>query len=224
MSKVSPFPPRVLIVNHKRRHRFISIAKVGCTTLKFVTAVDDGLRGITAADKPQKAHEALGYQPDGKALVPVGSDAFSDYKTVAVWRDPVGRFMSWYQDKVLHPNMPYIRYLGLSNEPSIDRCLEFLGFELGKSSPEWMDEHVRPQHHYYDLHSVDLVVMLRDMSSYLRSLGIERTEQTNKTKASDWPSDAQEQRIRELYRGDYELLERVKGKVWEPEMVADQDA
>lgn len=214
--RTSPFAPNVFIVNHKRRHKFVSTAKAGCTTLKYVTAIDDKLYKFKRKDKVQSVHDKMGYRPNGESLIPIDSAEFPDYTSVAVWRDPVKRFMSWYRDKVLHPYQPYIVYSGLAHDNSIDRCLTFLEFELSKSDPEWIDEHVRPHSSYFKSDQIDVLVDLKDLSSYLQSIGVEANEPTNKAKKADGPTQSQIKRLKELYKADYELHKAMKTKIWTP--------
>lgn len=212
----SPFGGNVFIVNHKRKHRFVSTAKVGCTTLKYITVIDDKLYDFDPDDKPQKSHDILGYKADGKKLVPTDSKKYNNYTTVAIWRDPLKRFASWYSDKVYYPYQPYIFLSGLAVEGTVDRCLEFLKFELSKSDPEWMDEHVRPQSAYFDPSDIDVFVDISNLSDYLESIGVQQEKRLSNTSSKQEVNltDEQVTEFKELYKADYELYELIKDKLW----------
>lgn len=214
----SPFGKNVFIVNHKRRHRFASTAKVGCSTLKYITVVDNNLHRFKKNEKPQMAHDILGYVPDGKNLVATTSDEYAEYTTVAVWRDPVERFISWYSDKVAHPYQPYIFLSALANEQTVERCLDFLEFELSKNDAEWMDEHVRPQHAFFAAEDIDVFVNISDLSAYLESIGIEQQKRSsNKSKKTGIElTEEQQDRLTSLYKLDYELRDHNQEKFWRP--------
>lgn len=205
------------IVNHFRKHRFVSIPKVGCTTLKLITSSDDKLWNM-AEQSGKSIHTLFGYEPDGKRLTLVNSEEYSDYTTMAVYRDPVSRFQSWYKDKVSCVNHPYLKMCGFVQDKSIDRCLDFLQFELGKLDPEWIEEHVRPQHLIYDLDKIDHLVKISDLSLYLQAIGLDiSTTKSNSTGQSEVElSDTQRTRINTLYAGDLEIPVKLNNKIWQP--------
>jgi hypothetical protein len=216
---VSPFGKNIFIVNHKRRHRFVSTAKAGCTTLKYVTAIDDDLYEFAENEKIQSVHDKMGYAPNGSSLIAIDSDKHSDYTSLAVWRDPVERFISWYRDKVAHPYQRYIFLTALAVDNDIDRCIQFLEFELSKTQSEWIDEHLRPHHRYYNPEQIDVLVDMKDLNAYLESIGIEQDNQKTNTSAKKSElvvTDEQKQRIKELYQGDYDMYEQMKSKLWKP--------
>jgi len=212
----SPFGQNVFIVNHKRKHLFVSTAKSGCTTLKYLTVIDDEL--VNNKINPQNAHEIIGYKSNDKTLISTSSKKYPNYTRFAVLRDPVERFISWYSDKVTHPYQPYVFLSGLAKDQSIDRCLAFLEYELTKSDSEWMDEHVRPQSMYFDPDDIDIFVYISDLSKYLRIIGVKRSQRSsNKGKTQNIKlTKEQMSRFKALYASDYKLLETVKDKVWRP--------
>lgn len=213
----SPFTKNMFIVNHLRKHRFVSVPKVGCTTLKLITSEDDKLWNHEKHPR-ESIHKLFGYEPDGKRLVPIDSDSYSDYTSVAVFRDPVSRFQSWYKDKIRCVNHPYLKMCGFENDNSVERCLQFLEFELTKSNPEWIEEHVRPQHLIYDGAKIDLLVNLEDMSLYLQEIGVDvKSTKSNSTGNSTLTlSKEQILRINSLYKNDRILSEVYHEKVWHP--------
>lgn len=207
----TPFGRNVFIVNHKRQHKFVSIAKGGITTLKHVTAIDDGIK---VNDKKQ-IHSNYPSIPDGKRVVAIGDNKFDKYTKVAIYRDPTSRFLSWYNDKIMHVYQPYLIKLGFLQDNSLERTFEFLNFELGKTEPEWIEEHVRPQSKIYSPKDIDKLVQMSDIDSYVSSIGSTTVKNTNKSKKSltELPKWA-EQELKKLYKDDYQLLDKLKDKLW----------
>lgn len=210
-----PFSSNFLIVNHARKHRFVNVPKLGVSTLKWLTIEDDDLNNGKPISSP---NEDFGYTPNGSSIVAIDSDEYSEYTTVAIWRDPVDRFYSWYKNKVLFDSRNiYIRKLALPVDNSIDRSIEFLKFELSKSDPAWMDAHLRPQADSYNPDIANIIVNMPDMSAYLKSIGVKDAPVRNSTaKIEAKPMTAsQKKKVKELYAKDYQIIKDYKNKVWQ---------
>ena len=213
----SPFAENLFLVDHKSNHKFVNVAKCGVTTIKQVIAEHEGIKYQTVHD----LHKVFGTHSDKKLAVRIDQDLMGDdYRRVAVWRDPVQRFMSWYRDKVLKPKQPYVFQTALAVQHDEERLLEFVKFELNKVDPEWMDEHLRPQSDYYQAQNIDLVVELKDLNRYLKKVGALKKEPkkfnvTNKQEANDL-SPWLKKKIKQLYAADYRLHREVKPKIWQP--------
>jgi hypothetical protein len=210
----SPFVDNLFIVNHKRRHKFLNIAKCGITTLKVVTAKDDGIK----YQDLHRLHAVFGIRSNHNHMIKVNEPLFQDYVRVGVYRDPTQRFLSWYKDKVLEPKQHYIFFAGLAVDNSIDRTLEFLQYELSKSDPLWMDEHLRPQSRYYQPDDIDMVTTLSNLNKYLIYIGVDIKKSTkyNRSKGKIDLNLRQSLKIKRLYKDDYRLWEKVKHKQWLP--------
>lgn len=212
----TPFGNNVYIVNHKRKHKFVSIAKGGCTNLKLITATDDSIK---VKDK-KEIHGKYRSRADGKQTILIGDDSYKGFVRVVFWRDPVKRFFSWYSDKVQHVYQPYLISVGFALDDSFERAIDFLKFELGKNESEWIEEHVRPQSLIYDINDVDVVVDMKDMDDYLAAIGVDIPKNINisskpKKKMPEWV----EKEVKQLYKADYDMKKRLESKWWDGKTV-----
>ncbi|ACK64985.1 Methyltransferase type 11 [Rippkaea orientalis PCC 8801] len=214
---MSPYFQNLFIVNHKRRHKFVAIAKGGSTTLKRITILDDGISEDGSEDI-QGVHDILGFRHNGTSLVDVSSDLFPDYTRVAVYRDPIERFISYYKDKVLNSPLSHARKAGLTPETPLEKILEYLEQELGHSDPLWIDEHIRPQARHYQLHQIDIIVHLDDLNHYLHSIGVETVSREYYNSSENIPVELPEPiqvKLKALYQEDYQIIEQNSAKLWQ---------
>ncbi len=216
-SSLSPYFQNLFIVNHKRRHKFVAIAKGGSTTLKRITSVDDGISKDGAEDI-QGVHDLLGFRDNGTSLIEINSPLFADYTRVAIYRDPIERFISYYKDKVLSSPLSHARKAGLSPETPLEQIIEYLEQELSNSDPLWIDEHIRPQARHYQPDQVDIIVKLSDLDDYLHTIGVETISKdyynTSENILVELPQPVQA-KLKKIYREDYEILEKNHLKLWQ---------
>ena len=194
---------------------FVVIAKNASTTLKrLVHSLDypehEPLTGTEAI------HEFFGYSFDNQARVPLTASSkscASGYTTFAVYRDPVERFLSIYYDKVSPTRSPDKSLRGyFSTNGLIDADMEtFIRFteqELQKDSPLLQDEHLRRQSSFYDPSSVDLIVPLEKLDSFLiEHLNIDTGRHFNKSGHTTTLPRKQRDMLITLYKDDYKLLD-----------------
>jgi tetratricopeptide (TPR) repeat protein len=120
------------IVNHKYKVVFFPIPKCGCTTIKnFFYKMDCGKETINP--HPQ-------YTNQFKNIDPLDFDAVKDYYKFAIVRDPISRFLSYFQNNITDGESLYRtrcyaktknRYIfGLDRNPSLDKLIENLEFYI----------------------------------------------------------------------------------------------
>lgn len=221
----TPFLGNLFITNHKRGHKFLSVAKVGSTTIKTVTAHDDGLLDGSIKNS-QEIHSLFGYKENGSSMLAIDSPRYPHYIRAAVYRDPVERVTSWYKDKVLLNGNDkgfnsYCLRLDIIGETDYSRIIEFLRFEVTKPHDDWIDEHLRPIARYIKPQDVDVIIKINDLDKYLEHIGCEssfiKEEQKNSTQRVkfEFPRNVQAA-IREIYRQDIKLINS-SSKIWQPE-------
>lgn len=165
-------------------------SKCACTTLAYISNQHNGISGDIHACKR-------------RIKVPIG-ELFS------VYRDPVERFTSFYNDKVLHGMSQWVSEEGLGGK-SVDEILERVEEEL-KKPPIIIDQHIRRQVDTYPLEKIDTVVRIEDLDLFLCSKGVNTERKNVFSKTKVYLTDEQKSRVRELYKDDYEILN--SGKVW----------
>ena len=139
---------------------FVAIAKNAVTYLKSLAIY--AKTGTVVSDK-EEIHEVVGYSSMNGYLYPVkqlDGEWGNGIMKFAVWRDPVERLVSCYKNFCLeyhHQQRRYFEYLDLCREPSFDRFMEFVRFELRKSDPLYQDEHIRRQSDYYSYFSISFL-------------------------------------------------------------------
>lgn len=148
-------------------------------------------------------------------LVPVSK--MSEYEKTngrlvkfAVYRDPVERFIANYKHFVLDKTKRrYFNYIGLYNDKSFERFVQFAEFELGKSHVEYQDEHIRRQSDYYKPQDVDYIVPIEKLNLFLSEKGIPMASSTkiNASSSSTPEGITQElkDRVKKLYNADYSI-------------------
>lgn len=129
---------------------------------------------------------------------------------IVVCIDPVSRFKSYYKNKILNEKKRthlYCKY-NLKNA-TIDETIAAIETEL-KSNLHYneIDNHILPQHCFYS-NRIDKIIEQKDIIDYLKTIGINNYEIKNITNSSTVElTDSQIDRIKELYKEDYELLNR----------------
>lgn len=188
---------------------FVVISKNAVTYLKNIAIYTK--TGVVATAK-NEIHDKIGYTPESSYLCQVGDCDEKWGKNIikfAVWRDPVERLVSCYKHFCLERHQQrYYTYLDLYREPSFDRFMEFVRFELGKSDPLYQDEHIRRQSDYYKSADVDYIVHIGKIDAFLQELNIPLIkENTNLSRAKFALTEvAYINEIRQLYKSDYQMI------------------
>ncbi len=215
------FMPIAYLVNRHRKFKAVCISKNACTSLKQLVIRDDFPDQSKKVGNVRQIHDFMGYSPNGKTLLSLESPDLSDYLRFAVYRDPIERAMSFYQDKFISPEITqnYLSHLGIIG-CDLDTFIAFLEFELGKADPNCMDEHARPQALYYDppVH-IDKIVPIGALNSFLGDeLGVKDLVQRNssrKEQKEDFMlTKAQSEKIKQLYEIDYHLASTNQDLFW----------
>jgi hypothetical protein len=192
------------------------IAKNASTTLKQLVYSLDYPDRKPPADT-DAIHDAFGYRLDNKtriSLKDASQPSFADYTKFAVFREPADRLLSVYYDKVSPnraPGKPVRKYFFQQEilDSDIDAFLSFTERELGKPDSLQQDEHLRRQASFYSASSVDHIVPLRLLHSFLDQhlgLGVEIFSNTS-ARPPVFLTKHQEGVIKALYHTDYKLLE-----------------
>lgn len=85
---MSRFFPNLYLVNHTRRFKAVCVSKNACTTLKWITLLDDYPQlAKSLADKhTDHIHDAFGYRANGSNLIELSDLRWPDYMRFAVYR------------------------------------------------------------------------------------------------------------------------------------------
>lgn len=204
----SPFMQNYFCIMEEYRAAFVVISKNAVTTLKNITIY--AKEGAIPEDE-FATHDYIGYSPYNGFLVPVDEmppyeALYGKYLKFAVWRDPVKRLVSVYRCFMLEKaRRVYFNYLGLYTNPSFERFMQFVEFELQKENPLYQDEHIRRQSDYYSKEDVDYIVPVEELDDFLIAHGIPVLPE--KSNVSSLPFILKDEdlicKIQEWYQKDY---------------------
>lgn len=203
--------PDLFFVCSSRKFLFLAIAKNASTTMKnLIFELNEGRK--FQSTNGSTVHDALGYAPVPGRVIDrrdrAQLAAFSDYTRFVVYRDPVERLMSTYNDKATANTVPHRFFqehglIGLELDPFLVAVKDI----LEQDDPLLIDEHLRPQYLSYSPADVDFVVTIEQLNSFLwERFGIRHRDRHN-AGSSDRirPNDTQQRFIRSLYRNDYSI-------------------
>ena len=202
--------PNLFFLCHRHRFMYLAISKNASTSLKFLMWQEE--EGPDGDRLPGASHRYWGFKPRQGRLIDRGDHAqladYPDYTRFTVYRDPVSRFLSAYHNRVLfsdyaHPFYTGKRLSGMGLEQFIAVAESVLKIE----NRLHIDEHLRPQAWCFKPQDVDYIVPIEHLQAFLKShFGIEREQQANRTVLPRIEAtEAQRERIRKLYRCDYEI-------------------
>lgn len=149
---------------------FVAISKNAVTFLKKV-AIYNATNKWT---DEYTAHAIVGYHEDSPYLIPVKEMENYEMKhgrliKFAVWRSPMERLISTYKYFCLeHEYRQYFHFMGLYDDNSFERFMEFLQFEWDKKDYNNQDEHIRRQVDYYSSKDVDYIVPIERVFDFLK--------------------------------------------------------
>lgn len=207
----SPFMQNYFCIIEKYRTAFVMISKNAVTTLKNIAIY--AKLGIIPDDETV-THDYIGYTPANGFLIPISEMSayeakYGKFLKFAVWRDPVDRLVSAYRWFVLQKaKRYYFLYLGLYQDSSFERFMQFVEFELQKTDPLYQDEHIRRQSDYYSPEDVDYVVPIEKLDRFLEEHGIPiMAEKSNESLVPFVLEDKQSvAKIKEWYWSDYKII------------------
>lgn len=189
---------------------FYSIGKCGCTTISEASACyyKEVPIGNLPTDEFRGRHNIM------TTLAQI------DRTIVLVYRDPVSRWKSLVNDKLVRENSgsPLITNLREKlGEVNLKDVLRATEAQLNSMSPFDIDAHIRPLYlHVDELKSVDVVVLLKDLPLFFKEHNIPY-KALNVSKDYDIVlTTEQEAKLKELYAKDYALIEDLKDKIWKP--------
>jgi glycosyltransferase involved in cell wall biosynthesis len=124
---------------------------------------------------------------------------YPDQFVVAIFRDPVERFISAYNTKC-------VNQYNLSFENFLQNAETLIETTTSLTS---INEHIRPQYTFFNYYDVDIFVSNKDYEFWCNEHNIEVLP-VNKTKNNTVvPTENQIERIKELYKFDYELIDKI---------------
>lgn len=206
---VSPFAGNYFCTIDGANMAFVAIAKNAVTLLKQLAVYS---KTNYKTKNEDEIHQLVGYTERNGYLLSVAKSEELQRKNIirfAVWRDPVERLISCYKYFILEKNNRiYFSYLHLYQEPSFDRFLEFVRFELSKTDPSYQDEHIRRQSDFYSLNDVDFVVPINKINNFLEEYGVRLLNEKINTTSIDFKLDDLDQinEIKHLYSRDYDII------------------
>ena len=181
-----------LCYNYKYKALWYRVAKVASRT------IDQHFRDHTPAEEYIYSSE-VGYWPG----------QFQDWFKFAFVRNPIDRFLSAWRNKVVEEN-----YFHFSDQ--VHREMQDIGKFIAWVEPqdiEACDEHLRVQASLIDLNHVDFVGRLENLGEDLMfvasqiDLPIGEIHKKNTTKKrSTSLSNAQEEKLREIYLKDFSIF------------------
>ncbi|MDO5979793.1 sulfotransferase family 2 domain-containing protein [Flavivirga spongiicola] len=189
----SPFFGNYYCMIPNTNYAFVVISKNACTFLKKVAIYNNEKKWTPDIPNVWEAHRKVGSYPKrseylftAKQLKKIEKQQNKKIHKFAVWRDPIDRVISTYKLFVLEREYrAYFSILNLYEDDSFSRFMEFIEFELKKSDPLHIDEHIRKQVDYYSMKHIDDVVHINDLYSYLEAHKISFIKEvSNKTKVN----------------------------------------
>lgn len=185
------------LLNLRWRWAAVCISKNACTALKMAVLRDEG---IDCGEGKDAVHNFIGYDAGSLYLHPVSSGRPLGFHCFAVWRDPLDRFTSAYRHFALDKNWGRLGAIG----PDPDDWIEYAATELRKDAL-MQDEHLRKQCDYYDIHQIDDLVSIGELSGFFQSHGWGELPHTNASRSQFAFTSGQVEKIRTLYAGDENL-------------------
>lgn len=133
-------------------------------------------------------------------------------KLMAVWRDPVERFLSSYNKKNV------LERLGKEDMP-LEDYINYAETQLKMRSGLFIDEHIRPQNQIYNINDIDVLVDIDCLDDWLVEEKILPRKMHRINESTDHVEATKEQieRIKALYKADYDMLEGYKGERYHKE-------
>lgn len=204
---------------------YYPIPKIGSTTMRAVmTTIDSG------GDTNNIPHGAGGVRNDmsKKAIrfreaLEIEQESDTNYERMALLRDPVSRFLSGFQNKVMSGRLEELfakkppRVAGLSPRPDIEAFV--VNFTQYKQTSQMIRQHFKPQSFFLgrDLGYFQHVFRLENFAEVAAFLN-SRTDQElifphYNQENKDWVStvpDSVKAKIADMYKSDYRLLAQLK--------------
>lgn len=180
----------------------VQTSKCGCTTIAYCCLVYNMEVPLGDVHRVAARYKKNGKNKTGKLF--------------SVYRDPLHRWLSFYQDKCVNDNNVswWAEYKELHGK-SIDSVIEETEKSLLNDSPFMQDQHIRRQVDTYPVEDIDIIVPIEHLDAFLESQGITPPPHQNVSKGEKPTlTPEQEARIKKLYAEDYELLK--SPKLWKP--------
>lgn len=143
-----------------------------------------------------------------------------DRPIVLVYRDPIDRWKSFFNDKVKTNGLgsPIVDMLKAELvDVTVDDAIMATKYSLSEHDSFSVDSHIRPISSHIDkLQKVDIVVDLKDLPAFFKEYNIPYNKLNSGGQYDIDLTPEQEDLLRALYKEDYKLLDTYKDKIWKP--------
>lgn len=205
---------KAYVVNYSHNWASVDVGRCASTSLKmtvfrenFPGAEDVLRRHLEVFGEEWNPHGNIPPNPwqSGGHIVPFDWTLPSGMVRFAVWRDPAKRLRSLWKwfccGAVAQKKNPFVGIAGISWE---EFC-EYAAWAV--SAPglvrDDLDHHIAPQSMLYGTDNVDVVVRLRDLNYFLKSLG---STLVGRLASSGGDDEYDGELLRKAYAADYEIL------------------
>lgn len=185
-----------------------SIGKCGCSTLSAISA--EYYKTNPIPQFPTHPFQGEHNYIDNPDQI--------DREVVLVYRDPINRWKSFYQNKVVNNNGSHITTVlkkTLKETLTLEDVLYATEYSLKNIALDYVDSHIRPiADQVKKLKRVDYFVDIKDLDRFLTEQGIEHSIENSSGDYNVELTEEQETLLKELYAEDYKLLD--KYELWKP--------
>lgn len=204
----------LFICSNERNFAFMNISKNAITSLKSLVLQERGLKGL----EHQTIHRMIGHYPNQYNIEPENINAVENKRGVkyikfAVIRDPLSRFISTYK-LFWMDNFPHAYFDMMKNKYKIDTLEKFILWtsEIELKKPVFQqDEHIRHQYTWLNnIKNIDYIVPIEFLDSFIKNkIGIVNFKKENVSKHQLIVSEEESQKIKDIYKMDYETFARI---------------
>ncbi len=194
-----------LFVCHAKKFIFAEIPKAGCSSLKYAILQHDFPKRLTK--NIDQIHNRVGYyfsNPNVISTDDLNLEKFKDYTTFIVYRDPVKRFSSFYNEKICSDRTKSVfvednHAKGMSPMQVLDLVKKEFQKPIHRQEP-----HVRKQILSHTI-PFDYVVDLGDLNMFMKEKFDVSLKVLNAKKKRYRLTEKEAERVKEIYADDYAI-------------------
>ena len=184
------------LLNTVEKWAAVCIPKNGCSTLKAGVLEQANIPFKNHAE----IHSTIGYSEQSPFLTPISNGPPEDYFRFAIWRNPIDRFISVYQQFILD-GVSHRRFNDKSGF-GFDQFIDFTAWEHRKEI-EKQDEHLRAQSNFFRPEEVDTIVRIETLDVWFKNRKWPLPSRKNPSTSIFVPTSRQLRRVKRLYEADY---------------------